>query len=54
MSETGGRLNIKMPSYQYKGPYYEDRTVSRLYYLYNGNLNTYKDVIEIKWDQPVI
>ena len=30
---SGGRLNIKMLSYQYRDPYVKDKTVSRPSYL---------------------
>ena len=38
-----GRLNIDMPSYQYRDYHYKDKTVMRPSYLYNGNLHTWKD-----------
>ena len=31
--EPGGRLSIKMPSYQYKDPHVKDKTVLRPFYL---------------------
>ena len=31
--DSEGRLNIKMPSYQYSDPHVKDKTVSRLFYL---------------------
>ena len=31
---TGDRYNIKMPSYQYRDPHDNDKTVSLLSYLY--------------------
>ena len=41
---TGGRLNIKMPSYQYSDSHYRANTVfAQPSYLYNGNLHTWKD-----------
>ena len=33
ISGPGGRLNIKMSSYQYRDPYVNDKTVSRPSYL---------------------
>ena len=33
----GGRLNIKMSSYQHKISHYKDKSVSRQSYLYHGN-----------------
>ena len=33
----GGRLNIKMSSYQYRDPHVKDKTVLRPSYLYHGN-----------------
>ena len=33
----GGRLNIMIASYQYKHSHYKDKTVSRPFYLCNGN-----------------
>ena len=33
MLESGGRLNIKMSSYQYRDPHVKDKTVSRPSYL---------------------
>ena len=44
----GGRLNIKMSSYQYRDSHYKDETVSRLSHLYDGNLYTKKDVLYIE------
>ena len=35
-------LHIKMPFDQCRDSYYKDKTVSRLYYLYNGNSHTWK------------
>ena len=31
--DSGGQLNIKMPSYQYRDPHVKDKTVSRPSYL---------------------
>ena len=33
LEEPGGRLNIKMSSYQYRNTHVKDKTVSRPYYL---------------------
>ena len=44
----GGRLNIKMPSYQYRDSHYKDKTVSRPSYLYNRNILTWKDGLHIE------
>ena len=38
-----GHLNITISSYQSKGSHFQDKTVSRQIYLYNGNLHTWVD-----------
>ena len=42
LAPSGNRLNIKMPSYQYRDPHVEDKTVSRPSYLEHGNPHTWK------------
>ena len=37
------RINMKTPSYQYKGSHYKYKTAVTPSYLYNGNLHTWKD-----------
>ena len=37
LPRLGTHFNMKMWSYQYRYSYYKDKTVSRPYYLYNGN-----------------
>ena len=39
LSRTGGRLNIKMPSYQYRDPHVKDKTVSQT-------------VLSLTWESP--
>ena len=53
---TGGRLNIKMPSYQYRDSHDKDKTVSRPSYLYHKNHHTWKDDLYIEAEPcgPVI
>ena len=49
--EELGHFNMKMPSYQYRYSLYENKTVSRPCYLYNGNTITwtYRLYIEPRW-----
>ena len=46
---SGGRLNIKMLSYQYRDPHVKDKTVSRPSYLYHGNPHTWERQ-SLYWD----
>ena len=39
---SGGRLNIKMSSYQYRYPHVKDKTASRPSYLKHGNPHTWE------------
>ena len=48
LSDLGGRLSIKITSYQYMDSHFKDKTVSRPSYLYNGNLHTWKDGLYIE------
>ena len=45
--DSWGRLNIMVPSYQYKNSHYKDETVTRPFYLWNANPHTCKDRIYI-------
>ena len=45
---SGGHLNIKMSSYQYKDAHVEDKMVSRLSYLWHGSLIPEKDSLHIE------
>ena len=47
-SRPEGRLNIKMPSYQFRDPDNKDKTVSRPSYLNHGNSHTWKDGFHIE------
>ena len=38
----GARLNIKIPSYQYRDPHVKEKTVSRPSYLQHGNPHTWE------------
>ena len=38
----GGRLNIRMSSYQYRDPHVKDKTVSLPSYLWHGNPHTWR------------
>ena len=42
VTRPGGRLNIKMSSYQWKDPHVKDKTASRPSYLYHGNPHTWE------------
>ena len=44
---TRGSFNINTPSHQYRHSQYKDKTVSRQSYLYNGNLYTLEDRLNI-------
>ena len=44
----GGRLNIKMSSYQYRDPHVKGKTVWRPSYLKHGNAHTWKDGLYIE------
>ena len=44
----GGRLNIKIPSYQYSNSHYKDKAVPRPSYLYTWNTHTWKDGLYIE------
>ena len=45
---SGGRLNIKMPSYLYRNSHYQDKTVSWPSYLANGNPHIWKDRLYVE------
>ena len=49
----GCRLNIMMPSYQFRDSHYHDKTVSRSSYLYDGNLHTRKRPY-LYWDGALL
>ena len=44
-SASGGCLNVKTSSYQYRDSHYKDKTVWRLCYLYKGNTHNWKDFL---------
>ena len=46
---SGGRLNIKMLSYQYRDPDVKAKTVSRPSYLEHGNPHTWER-LSLYWD----
>ena len=49
-TQSGGRLNIKMSSYQYRNPNVKDKTVSRPPYLEHGNPHTWERR-SLYWDR---
>ena len=48
LSELGGRIIIKMSSYQYMDPHVKDRTVSRPSYLKHGSHHIWEDGVYIE------
>ena len=50
ITEAGGPLNIKTPSYQYRNSHCKDKTVSRPSYLYNDSPILRKTVF-IYWNE---
>ena len=48
VTNSCGRLNKKMSSYQYMISHHKDKTVSRPSYLHNGNHHTRKDLLYIE------
>ena len=47
----GGRLHMKVSSYQYRDPLVKDKTVSRPYYLNHGNPHTWDDYANVHYLQ---
>ena len=46
--ESGGHLNIKMLSHQYKDSHYKDKMISWPSYLFNRNPHIWKDGLYIE------
>ena len=42
-ADSQGRLNMNIPSYQYRDSHYKDNRVLGPYYLYDGTPHTWKD-----------
>ena len=52
--KSGGCFNINMLYYQYRDSSYKDTMVSQLSYLYNGNLYSWKDTLNIETGHCII